>query len=146
LLGELLIKEQGEFGVIIYTPFTNGHIQGFCMEEGASCQPFVVSKRGRPSESATETRPPVFNGSWTSRGNHLGGYPVPCGWEVPSASGFRGKYHVSHTQTEPSGVNKMMCSSSPKCFALTHQNFRNAGMMEHFQTTGSREVSSQHTE
>lgn len=107
---------------------------------------FVASKRERPNASATETRPPMFNGSWTSRGNHLGGYPVPCGWAVPSASGFRGKDHVPHTQPEPSGVNKMIRSSSPKCFGFTHENFRNGGTMEYLQAPGLREVSSHLTE
>lgn len=51
-------------------------------------------------------------GSQTSLGNHQGGYPVPCGSAIPSASGFRGKDHVSHT--EPTGVNKKIPSPSPE--------------------------------
>lgn len=145
-LGGLLAEEQEEFGVIIYSPFTNGQIQGFWVEEGASRQHLVASRRGRPNTSATETRPPVFNGSWTSRGNHLGGYPVPCGWAVPSASGFRGKDHVSHTQPEPSGVNKTIRSSSPKCFGLTHQNFQNSGTMERIPVSTRLERGNQPTQ
>lgn len=53
-------------------------------------------------------------GSQTSLGNHRGGYPVPCGSALPSASGFRGKDHVSHTEPEPTGVNKKIPSPSPE--------------------------------
>lgn len=65
---------------------------------------------------------------------------------VPSASGFRGKDHISPTQPEPSGVNKVVHSSSPECFGLTHQHFQSCGTTEYLQALVSREVSSQLTE
>lgn len=92
--------------------------------DGARNQPLALCGKQKAKPKCKRDLPCLMAaGSQTSRGNHLGGYPVPRSRAVPLASGCRGKDHVSHTQPETSGLNQKDSLFFPKMFWINPSTF-----------------------